>query len=212
MIFRNEKNQSSHEEIQKVLEERELWFAKRLNLSCPKPKFFNCQVAADCKILMKGKKCNTCKISHYYSLVNCSKNWRCDAYVHREEIWQFVSKKYYAIYIAKKGKFRGSRILPTVTDYPYSFTRLPPGATTWKNVRYPSLSGYDQFIGVALYLTPDSLILHVSCRYLRHTYTTYKQYASEEIGLKPPKHRQFLWQICRKLMLGGAKLSQKRAI
>ena len=50
MNFLNENNQSTQKSIQKILEERELWPARGLNLSCPKPKCFNCQVAAECKI------------------------------------------------------------------------------------------------------------------------------------------------------------------
>ncbi len=42
MNFLNEKNQKTQKELQKVLEERRLWPAKKLNLSCLKPKRFNC--------------------------------------------------------------------------------------------------------------------------------------------------------------------------
>lgn len=41
MNFLNEKNQWTQKGIQKVFEERGLWPAKELNLSCPKPKCFN---------------------------------------------------------------------------------------------------------------------------------------------------------------------------
>lgn len=60
--------------IQKVLEERGLWPAKGLKLECTKPKCFNCQVVADCKICIKGHKCDPCKISKQHSGSNtCSK-------------------------------------------------------------------------------------------------------------------------------------------
>ena len=60
--FLNEKNQWTQKGIQKVLEERRLWPAKGLNLSCPKSKCFKCQVTADYKTYVKGYKCKTCKI------------------------------------------------------------------------------------------------------------------------------------------------------
>ncbi len=52
--FLNKKTQWTQKRIQKVLEEKRLGLAKKLNLSCPKPKCFNCQVAADYKIRVKG--------------------------------------------------------------------------------------------------------------------------------------------------------------
>lgn len=42
--------------IQNVLIERSLWLASSLNLECPKPKFYNCQVMINCKLCVKGKK------------------------------------------------------------------------------------------------------------------------------------------------------------
>ena len=62
MNFLNENNQSTQKIIQKILDERELWPAKGLNLSCPKPKCFNCQAAAECKICVRGHKYDTCKV------------------------------------------------------------------------------------------------------------------------------------------------------
>ena len=61
MNFLNDKNQWIQKGIQKVLEERGLWPAKGLNVSYLKPKCFNCQVVVDCKICVKGHKCDTCK-------------------------------------------------------------------------------------------------------------------------------------------------------
>ena len=61
MNFLNDKNQWLQKRIQKIFEERDLWPAKELNLSCPKLKYFNCQITTDCKIYVKGYKCDTCK-------------------------------------------------------------------------------------------------------------------------------------------------------
>ena len=61
-------------EIQKILEEKGIWPQKRLKLSYLKPKCFNCQVAAECKICVKGHKCEICKIPKVCSSLNCSKN------------------------------------------------------------------------------------------------------------------------------------------
>lgn len=43
--------------IQRVLTERGLWPATGLNLECPKPKCYNCQMMADCKLCIKGTRC-----------------------------------------------------------------------------------------------------------------------------------------------------------
>ena len=42
--------------IQRVLEERNLWPSKRLNLECPKPRCLNCQVKTEYKICVKRHK------------------------------------------------------------------------------------------------------------------------------------------------------------
>ena len=98
--------------IQKILEERGIWPEKGLKLSCLKPKCFNCQVAAECKICVKGHKCETCKVPKVCSSLNCSKNRRCDACTHREEICQCVSKKYCVICTGRKGKCGDCEDLP----------------------------------------------------------------------------------------------------
>ena len=112
MNFLNDKNELVPKGIQQILEEKGLWPAKGLNLSCPKPKCFNCQVSAECKICVKGHKCDTCKGPRQCSSINCSKNRRCDACVHREEICQCVSKKYCAMCVGKKGKCGDCEDLP----------------------------------------------------------------------------------------------------
>lgn len=60
--------------IQRMLEEAGLWPQKGLNLECSKPKCFNCEVAANCKICVKGHKCKTCKAPKQCSSVDCSKS------------------------------------------------------------------------------------------------------------------------------------------
>ena len=112
MNFLNDKNELVPKGIQQILEERGLWPAKKLNLSCLKPKCLNCQVSAECKICVKGHKCNTCKGPQQCSSTNCYNNWRCDACVHKEEICQYVSKKYFAMYIGQKGKCGDYKDLP----------------------------------------------------------------------------------------------------
>ena len=73
MNFLNEKGKVTQKRVQKVLEERGVWPIGGLNLCYPKPKCFNCQVAAECKICVKGHKCDTCKLSRQCSFTTCSK-------------------------------------------------------------------------------------------------------------------------------------------
>lgn len=112
MTFLNEKREVTQKGVQKVLEERGVWPVGGLNLSCPKPKCFNCQVTAECKICEKKYKCDTCKLPHQCSFTTCLKTRRCDACVCREEICQCVSKKYCTIYSVKKGKCGDCEDLP----------------------------------------------------------------------------------------------------
>lgn len=61
---------------------RQLWPQQGLKLECPKPKCFNCKVMANCKICIKGHKCDTCKASKNHSSTSCSKARKCDACAH----------------------------------------------------------------------------------------------------------------------------------
>lgn len=54
MSFQDEERKWVQKGVQCIVEERQLWPTRGLNLECPKPKCFNCQVAADCKICIKG--------------------------------------------------------------------------------------------------------------------------------------------------------------
>lgn len=97
--------------IQKGIQK--VWPAKSLKLECTKPKCFNCQVVADCKICIKGHKCDPCKISKQHSgSTTYSKNRKCDACAFREEHCQCVTKKYCATCSVKKGKCVDCEDLP----------------------------------------------------------------------------------------------------
>ena len=102
----------TQKEIQKVLAERNLWPAKSLNLEYTKLKCFNCQVAADCKVCEKRKRCNLCKAPRLHSTLNCSKYRKCDTCAYREEHCQCISKKYYATCTIKNGKYADCKELP----------------------------------------------------------------------------------------------------
>ena len=98
--------------VQRNLEEQQLWSTNGLNLECPKPKCFNCQVVADCKIYIKGHKCNLCKAPQNHSIPNYSKNEQCNACAYRKEHYQCVSKKYCATCSIKKEKCTDCEDLP----------------------------------------------------------------------------------------------------
>lgn len=42
MTFFIDKSEVIQKKVQRVLEEKGVWLVGRLNLSCPKPKYFNC--------------------------------------------------------------------------------------------------------------------------------------------------------------------------
>ncbi len=86
MNFQEANGQWTQKRIQKVLEERNLWSVKGLRLECPKPKCFNCQVAADCKICVKEHKCDLCKTPKQHSgTAIYTKNRKCNACALKEE-------------------------------------------------------------------------------------------------------------------------------
>lgn len=88
----------------RVLEKINLWPSGGLDLECLKPKCFNCQVAAECKICVKRHKCELCKIPRQYSgAATCTKNRRCDAYAYREENCRRVVIKNIAPPESKRG-------------------------------------------------------------------------------------------------------------
>ncbi len=74
MNFQDIDGSWTQKRVQRVLKKRKLWPAKGLNLGCPKPKCFNCQVAADCKICVKSHRCDHCKALRQHSSLIRSKN------------------------------------------------------------------------------------------------------------------------------------------
>lgn len=65
--------------VQQILEKHGLWFHGSLNLKCSKLKYsFNYEVAANCKIYMKGYKYNLCKALKECSSTNCFKSCKCN--------------------------------------------------------------------------------------------------------------------------------------
>ena len=82
-----------------------MWPSGRLNLECPKPKCFNRQVVAECKICVKRHKCELCKILRQHNrTITYTKNRKYDVCAHREENCQYVGKEYYTTYTIKKRK------------------------------------------------------------------------------------------------------------
>ena len=87
--------------IQWVLEKSGLWPYGALNLECYKPKCFNCEVAANCKICVKRYKC-LYKAPKECNSINRSKSQKCNAYIHQEILCQYVNKIYCTICSIKK--------------------------------------------------------------------------------------------------------------
>lgn len=73
MSFQKEDGTWCQKGVLQVLEEQKLWPQQVLKLECPKPKCFNCEVMASCKICIKGHKCDTCKAPKNHISNNCSK-------------------------------------------------------------------------------------------------------------------------------------------
>jgi len=68
-----------------VLKERGLWPAHDLKLECPKPKCLECQEISDCKVCVKGSRCDSCKTPKVHSNSNCGNGRTCDACEEREK-------------------------------------------------------------------------------------------------------------------------------
>lgn len=97
--------------IQQILEEKSLWPKAELNLECSKPKCYNCQRMADCKIFVKRSQCQGCRTPVAHGPL-CSKNRKCDVCVQQKADCQCVSKKYCATCSAKKEKCMDCEELP----------------------------------------------------------------------------------------------------
>ncbi len=70
MNFQDEERKWTQKLVQCVLKERQLYPLKSLNLECFKPKSFNCQIAADCKICIKSHKSDLCKVPRNHGVSN----------------------------------------------------------------------------------------------------------------------------------------------
>ena len=95
------------------MEKRDLWLSEGLNLEYFKPKYFNYQVAAKCKICVNEHKCELCKIPRQHSETIIYINYqRYDACAHRKENCQYIGKNI-ALFVQSK---RGN--MPIVKNYP----------------------------------------------------------------------------------------------
>ena len=75
MNFQDNNRQLTPKEIQKILEECNLWPFRVLKLEFVKSKYFNYQLVAKCKICVKGYKCDLYKVLKEKSgLITFSKN------------------------------------------------------------------------------------------------------------------------------------------
>ena len=79
--------------IKNVLQERGLWPDKGLLLECPKPKCDSCQDMVDCRMCVKGTRCESCKEKKQHS-GKCSPQRSCDECVRRKERCQCARKEY----------------------------------------------------------------------------------------------------------------------
>ena len=79
--------------IQMILEKRNLWPTKGLNLICPTPECGSCQLMAKCKLCIKGSRCNSCLTKKVHS-DKCTPKRACDECRQRKERCECVTKKY----------------------------------------------------------------------------------------------------------------------
>ncbi len=113
MSYQDEQEKIVQKVIQRVLEEKNLWPARGLNLECTKPKYFNYQMVSEYKICVKSHKFDLCKAPKQNSgSTKCTKNRKCDACAFREERSQCVTKKYCLTCSIKKGKRVDCKELP----------------------------------------------------------------------------------------------------
>ena len=79
--------------VERVLKERGLWPTGGLNVECSKQRCPKCQAVADCKVCIKGVKCDSCKRPKVHSST-CGNGRECDACVKRRKDCTCVSKKF----------------------------------------------------------------------------------------------------------------------
>lgn len=80
--------------VELVLKERGLWPAHDLKLECPKPKCLECQEISDCKVCVKGSRCDSCKTPKVHSNSNCGNGRTCDACEERKKRCKCTRKVY----------------------------------------------------------------------------------------------------------------------
>lgn len=98
--------------IQRVLEERGLWPLTGLKLECPRPKCEPCQEAINCKICIKGTKCNSCKEKKEHTS-KCGPTRACDACQERKERCSCVPKqRCFRCEVMRKAKCADCESLP----------------------------------------------------------------------------------------------------
>ena len=123
--FQDNNGQLIPKKIHKILEEQNLWPIRGLKLEYVKPKCFNCQLVAKCKICVRRHKCDLCKVPKEHSgSISCSQNRKCDAYALRKKHCQCVTKKYCTNCIGKKEKCVDCKDLPSkcIIDGNYSLS------------------------------------------------------------------------------------------
>ena len=65
----------------KNFKKKTLWLIERLNLGCPKPKCFNCEITANCNVCIRDYKYDLCKTSKNHN-TRYSKSCKFDACAH----------------------------------------------------------------------------------------------------------------------------------
>ena len=91
--------------VQQVLSEGKLWLSSDLNLECPKPQCYNCELCTNCKLYIKGTRYNSCKAPKIHTgTVECTKSRKCDGCVTREAQCICVSRKHCVKWAKPKGK------------------------------------------------------------------------------------------------------------
>lgn len=91
-------------EVQMILEERELWLTRELNLVYPILECLACHLMAKCKVCIKESRCSFCMEKKTHSN-KCTPKRTCNECCRRKKRCTYVFKKYctrYAGRIRKK--------------------------------------------------------------------------------------------------------------
>ena len=81
-------------------------------MKCLNPKCFNYEIAANCKVCIRGYKFDLCKTPKNHSPLY-SKSRKCDAFLYQKIICQCVLKKYCATCTLRKKKYENCEKLPS---------------------------------------------------------------------------------------------------